>query len=233
MAREPYCGDCGHSLEDLPDSALCPGCGKSISAVLVRDPTVRGIGRRWRSNIVLFGLPLVDIAQGPDGDEKIGKARGIIAIGDQAIGWIAIGGMAMGFIAIGGVSIGLASLGGFALGLFALGGGAVGGVACGGGAVGGITVGGGAVGYVAQGGGALGYYARGGGAFGSYVDGATRKDPEAIQFFSQWSWLLGSNPQQVYRLPFWIAAATAALTLLLALPIVFAYIIRPREYEFR
>ncbi|HEY6271440.1 MAG TPA: hypothetical protein VIX19_05530 [Terriglobales bacterium] len=45
---------------------------------------------RHRSEQTLFGLPLIDIASGPDPErgEKHGRARGIIAIGDEARGWL-------------------------------------------------------------------------------------------------------------------------------------------------
>lgn len=128
-------------------------------ASLRRTSARRGV--RKRSSTVFFGLPLWEIAAGPDlqQGEAFGHAKAIIAIGDRATGAVAIGGMARGLIAIGGGAIG---------GLLAVGGGAIGGVALGGGALGGVAVGGGAV----------GYYAIGGGAKGKYVYSARRKDPE-------------------------------------------------------
>jgi hypothetical protein len=82
----------------------------------------------YRSRTRLWGIPLIHIAFGrnPAGcTMKI--ARGIIAIGDAAVGGIAIGAFAAGGIAIGAMSVGLVSLGGAALGLLlALGGMAVG-----------------------------------------------------------------------------------------------------------
>jgi hypothetical protein len=135
-------------------------------------------GIRKRSNKTLFGLPLVDIAIGPDLEkgEMRGHANGIIALGDIARGWIAIGGVATGIVALGGLAAGIVSFGGLSLGLFALGGLAVGGLAAGGGAIG----------VVAIGGGAIGYYAFGGGAFGKYVFSAMERTPEAVEFFKHW-----------------------------------------------
>ena len=48
---------------------------------------------RRRSKLTLFGLPLYDIATGPDPEkgERRGHARGIIAVGDFATGVLAIG----------------------------------------------------------------------------------------------------------------------------------------------
>ena len=149
---------------------------------VVTGPVMAGRGAcqkiRKRSERTLCGLPLVDIALGPDPEknEMRGRAHGIVAIGDIAKGWIAIGGVAQGGLAFGGVAIGILSIGGCSVGLFSLGGLAVGGVA----------LGGAAIGCVAIGGGALGYYAFGGGAFGKYVISAMQRSQEALHFFSKW-----------------------------------------------
>jgi hypothetical protein len=134
---------------------------------------------RKRSEISIAGLPLYDIALGPDleSGEIRGHARGILAIGDIATGVVAMGGLARGVIALGGCGLGV---------LIGIGGLGVGAVALGGLAVGLMAIGGGAVGVIAVGGGALGYYAVGGGAAGKYVISAVEHDPEAIRFFQQW-----------------------------------------------
>ena len=64
-------------------------------------------GFRKSSQWIVFGLPLWDIALGPNMErgEMRGYARGIIAIGDIAKGWIALGGIAYGGLAIGGLSL--------------------------------------------------------------------------------------------------------------------------------
>ncbi|QDU46177.1 hypothetical protein Mal52_46760 [Symmachiella dynata] len=102
---------------------------------------------RARSHKKLLGLPLYDVAIGPDFEsgEARGHAKGIFAIGDQATGVIAVGGIAQGGVAIGGLACGLLSLGGCAFGLL----GVVGGVALGGFAYGGVAVGLKAIGGVA------------------------------------------------------------------------------------
>ena len=92
-------------------------------------------GKRYRSKATLFGLPVIDVALGPKGNEPRGRARGIIAIGDIATGGLAIGGLARGVVAIGGAAFGAFAVGGMAVGLVAATGGfAVGGLAAGGGA---------------------------------------------------------------------------------------------------
>lgn len=94
---------------------------------------------RRRSQKTIFGLPLYDIAFGPDleAGELRGHAKGVVAIGDVATGGLAIGGLASGGIAIGGLACGLFSLGGCAFGLL----GVMGGVALGGFAMGGVAIG--------------------------------------------------------------------------------------------
>ncbi len=152
-------------------------------ATLKKTRMPRGVRRR--SSQTLWGLPIYDIAMGPDPDtgQLRGHARGIIAIGDLATGLLAFGGLARGVVAIGGVAVGAVAFGGCALGLL---------LAFGGLAVGGLAVGGGAIGVVAIGGGAAGYYACGGDAMGEHVMTATQQDPEAVRFFQQWvpDWML-------------------------------------------
>jgi len=142
-----------------------------------KAPPFRGIRRSSARRI--FGLPLWDIALGPDwqNGEMRGHARGIIALGDIATGWIACGGLARGFLAFGGLALGLFAFGGCAIGL---------GVAFGGAALGGLAFGGMATGGIAIGGVACAYYALGEVAIGVHVLAANYQDPAAISFFQQY-----------------------------------------------
>ncbi|MHB0954749.1 MAG: hypothetical protein ACYC0X_00075 [Pirellulaceae bacterium] len=146
-------------------------------ATLKACPQRRGI--RKRSDRVLWGLPLYEIAVGPDPEkgEVRGHARAIIAIGDIATGVFALGGFARGLVAVGGVAVGASCFGGLSIGVLL----GVGGLATGLLALGGV-----AVGAIAVGGVAFGYYACGGVALGKYVVSGIQQNPEAIQFFSQW-----------------------------------------------
>lgn len=196
MRRDPYCSNCGYSLLGCTDSSKCPECGRPLVEVLTRDPLHPPgySGVRRRSQQLLFGLPLIDVAFGPHGDERFGHARGFIALGDKATGVIACGGKSIGVIAFGGLAIGVFAFGGLALGfigigglavglILALGGQAVGAVAIGGGALGLAAFGGFAAGYGASGGMAFGHFAEGGQAVGTHVITAMTRDPAAVSFF--------------------------------------------------
>ena len=149
---------------------------------------------RRHSGATIAGVPLVDIALGPDfaHGQMRGHAKGIIAIGDVATGLIAIGGVARGGIAFGGIAIGLFSFGGLSLAALA----AVGGIA-----VGGVALGGAALGGVAIGGAAGGYYSCGGAAVGDHVVTATsdRSDIEAERFFREHGLSSYCGAGHVYR----------------------------------
>lgn len=200
----PYCAECGYDLSGATDSARCPECGRPLVDVLRRrQERVHYAGRRWTSKRTIFGMPVVDVAYGPREGEPRGKARGFIAIGDDALGVLALGGVARGVVALGGVAIGGFTAGGLSIGALAAAGGmAVStGMSVGGGSIGTFATGGGAAGLVAQGGAALGYYARGGGAFGAHTLGANpgQRSGEAAAFFDSIDWLMGAAaaPSQI------------------------------------
>jgi hypothetical protein len=117
-------------------------------------------GTRKRSKTELFGIPLWEIALGPDPSrgEQRGHAKAIFAMGDIATGLFAFGGVARGGFCFGGVAMGLVTFGGVSLGMLtALGGCAIGlGFSAGGLAVGTIAIGGAAIGLFAVGGLAVG-----------------------------------------------------------------------------
>lgn len=140
---------------------------------LAKSPTVRK-----RSRTRLFGLPLWEIASGPDlkRGESRGHARAIFAVGDVADGAFALGGIARGGVTIGGISLGIFSLGGVAVSLL----GAMGGVA-----IAPLAYGGAAVGGIAVGGAAVGVYAKGDTAVGRYLE-HPRKEVRPLRSLRRW-----------------------------------------------
>lgn len=187
--HDPYCGNCGYKLTGLVDSSKCPECGKPLVEVLSRSGQW---GRRYRSEATLFGLPVIDVAFGPKPGERIGRARGIIAVGDRATGLVAVGGFARGVVAVGGCAIGGFTLGGFSIGLVAAwGGAAIGALSYGGLALGILASGGLALGIVATGGLPIGYYAMGGAPFGVHRLGPGVSSSEAIRMLGRLSWFFG------------------------------------------
>ncbi len=94
---------------------------------------------RKRSKVTVCGLPLWEIARGPNPElgERRGHARAVFAVGDVADGVIAVGGISRGIISIGGLAVGVLALGGVSVGILA----ALGGVAVGTIAMGGLAIG--------------------------------------------------------------------------------------------
>lgn len=129
----------------------------------------------YRSRREWLGLPLVHINVGLRGRHR---AKGVIAVGNEALGLVAVGFAACGLISAGMVSCGLLALGALAAGIASLGGVASGVLALGGVAVGVWAAGGLAVGKVALGGLAVGSdvavggMAVGGIAIGDKAEGA-------------------------------------------------------------
>ena len=65
------------------------------------------VGKEWRSETELFGLPLVHITMGFDANGKALKSRGIIAIGQYAYGFFCFSQFGAGVICCCQFSLGL------------------------------------------------------------------------------------------------------------------------------
>lgn len=128
-------------------------------------PMGRYYGYEYKSKKMIFGMPLIHIAQGFDPETgRMRVARGFIAVGNVAIGVFSLGGVALGVFAFGGFSLGLVVFGGAAIGIL-------------------LGIGGLATGCIALGGMAIGYYAIGGGAVGVHTVSGAGADPELANRF--------------------------------------------------
>ena len=78
----------------------------------------------YRSSAAWRGLPLVHVQFGTrelGGRYRPGRPRGVIAVGDIAVGAVAVGPVAIGVVAIGAAALGIVTVGAAALGVVALG----------------------------------------------------------------------------------------------------------------
>ncbi|HET8945469.1 MAG TPA: hypothetical protein VFQ07_00665 [Candidatus Polarisedimenticolia bacterium] len=83
MALTP-CRECRREVST--EAPVCPHCG-------VLDPwraTYRGTGYEWRSQAAVGGWPLVHVAFGHDARGRMRVARGVVAVGQFAVGGIVV-----------------------------------------------------------------------------------------------------------------------------------------------
>ena len=107
------CRACGAVVERT--ALTCPHCQAPRPA----QSTFHGEGREWKTAATWLGAPLVHVAFGMDATGRPRVARGVIALGQRAVGGVAIGIVATGFLAIGGLAFGLVSAGIVAVGAMA------------------------------------------------------------------------------------------------------------------
>ena len=161
------CPECDGSVSE--QAAVCPHCGHPLKTEAPPSPQPQRSywGWEWKSKTRILDLPLIHVAIGRD--RKTGKflvAKGVVAIGQFALGVITIAQFGVGLL--------------FGFGQFVAGYYAIGQVALG------ITLG---IGQVATGMTAIGQFAFGKYVlaqigFGKHVWSIKVKDPEAIDYFA-------------------------------------------------
>ncbi|HLD48369.1 MAG TPA: zinc ribbon domain-containing protein [Desulfobaccales bacterium] len=160
------CRECGAEVSD--QARTCLRCGAPQPANL----SWSGTGFEWKSARTYGGYPLVHIAFGRDRRGKLRVAKGVIAIGQFALGLVTVAQFGVGLL----FGFGQFLIGGFVLAQFA------GALVAGVGQI--------ATGYAAIGQVVLAYYGLGQIGAGEFLWTMTRRDAEAVQFFlSWWSYL--------------------------------------------
>jgi hypothetical protein len=158
------CTECGNSLSD--QAQICPHCGCPVPGNAPAEIR-RYRGFEWRTQAEILGYPLVHIAFGRH--PETGKwmiAKGIIAIGQFALGLITIAQFGVGFLfGFGQCVAGYIAVGQAAFGIY-------------------FGLGQLATGYTAIGQMALGNMVAAQLGFGKYLLTPEIKDPEAVAYFT-------------------------------------------------
>ncbi len=140
---------------------FCPGCGAPYPAKKEWD----GTGFEWKSTKTFYGYPLVHIAFGKNAEGKFRVAKGIIAIGQFAIGLITFAQFGIGVIfGFGQFIFGLSAISQFAFSIL-------------------FGIGQFAIGYVAIGQCVIAYYGLAQIGWAKFIWSSSYKDPHAAAFF--------------------------------------------------
>jgi hypothetical protein len=153
------CRDCSREVSSA--APVCPHCGARFPA----DAAWSGTGIDWRSQRTWLGYPLIHVAFGHDARGRRRVARGIVAVGQYAVGLVTVAqfgvGVAFGF---GQFVCGATALGQFAIAAL-------------------FGVGQFATGYVAVGQVAAGWYVLAQLGVGEFLWSPQHRDPTAVAFF--------------------------------------------------
>ncbi len=153
------CRECGAQVS--VEARSCPHCGAPRPA----DAAWSGTGFEWKSEKSYLGYPLVHVALGRDSLGRLRVAKGVIAIGQCAVGLITVAQFGVGVVfGFGQFILGFTALAQFAFAAL-------------------LGVGQIATGYAAVGQMVLAYYGLGQIGLGEFLWSMHRRDPEAVQFF--------------------------------------------------
>jgi hypothetical protein len=153
------CREC--EKEVSTQARTCPHCG----APFPTQKEWKGWGFDWKSERTVHGYPLIHVSIGRNAQGRLRVAKGIIAIGQFAIGVVTVAQFGVGILfGFGQFILGLTALAQFAVSaLFAVG-----------------QI---ATGYIAIGQFVLGYYGLAQAGFAKFLWSSTASDPEAVEFF--------------------------------------------------
>lgn len=164
------CRECRKEISS--QAKVCPHCG----APYPFKKEWQGWGIDWKTESTLCGYPLVHIAFGRDAQGKWRIAKGVIAIGQFAVGAITFAQIGFGLLfGFGQIIVGLTAVAQFAIALI-------------------FGVGQIATGYIAIGQFALGYYALAQTGFAKYLWSTGKKDIEVLEYLRQLAEKLGLLP---------------------------------------
>ena len=153
------CRECGGQVS--LQAVACPHCGAPYPS----RPDWRGFGVDWRTKASLGGYPLVHVAFGRDASGRRRVARGVVAVGQWAVGVVTIAQFGIAYV----IGVGQFVLGPIVVAQFALA----------------LVLGLGqfATGVIAIGQVAAGWYVFALWGAGHHVWTATVQDPQAVAFF--------------------------------------------------
>lgn len=149
---------------------VCSGTNNDASCDIIGSSPA-AVGFVWKTRTNIVGIPLICVAFGSDEKGKTRVAKGIVAIGQFALGGVAIGQFGIGLIGIGQCVAGVVAFGQLALGLLV--------------AFGQLSIGTFAVGQLV-----IGKYARGQFGWAEYLWSPGRTDMEAVAMFETIEWLV-------------------------------------------
>jgi len=162
IGRLTRCPDCGGEISSR--AHFCPHCGAPYGKPASSQYVVPDWGYEWKSQVDVFGIPLIHVAVGRKSG-KLRVAKGIIAIGQFGIGLITIAQFGVGFVfGFGQFIFGAAVIAQFAAGV-------------------GFGLGQFATGYIAVGQMVFGVYGLAQLGLAKYLWTAKHHDPEAMAFF--------------------------------------------------